>query len=318
MPSSPKRKQRRRAGRRPDDPAADPNRSDRRRAARPGRLRWSTRGRRLAARALRAARAIRTALPRPARGLWTRLALKPDRAVHALFAVTLAAVGGAALVALVVLMLAGRPPSWWREPLPSDPATVAGAERVEQQVATALAAPRDHGRVWTMTITDLQAAAWLNVRLPLWMANNDVEWPISDTPITLIFRTGGLLAAARVDHDGDQRIVGAAFEPTVADSGAVRAGLRSLHIGSLGLPADLGAAYLQPLVPQDAARDPVIATLLEDVLLDRPLIADPSWSVDRGRRVRLLSVDFTDGAATITWRTETRLADQNHDHTPPS
>lgn len=175
-----------------------------------------------------------------------------------------------------------RVPPWFR-PTPVTAETSAIGEGFERRVLSEVSAAHRFNELWTLSLSSIEAEAWLNGRLPTWLENQGAQRP-------------GWLGAASVSFAPyEARIgvgVGAGGRPPVvslvAPTGST--GTPSLYVGSLPAPKWLVESLAPGLHEQlDKARGQSgpagngIAT----------------FRLDDGRRVRITEIEASEGALTL-------------------
>lgn len=252
----------------------------------------------------------------PILGPWLRLlptvrALRHGATLGGLF---LAGAGCGAL--LLSLWLSRTAPAWWRSVSPEDPRTIQRAEAVEQGVMNHAAmqrpapAPGEPGTVWTVALSAADANAWLNVRLPKWLANREepVPWPAELDELQVEFEGGAVHVGARVRASGSQRVLSATLVPRVEPDGSLWVPARAVSVGRLAVPAGwvLGEARARARarVPEALRQMPEAAAMFLAFEGRAPLVSNAVLRLGDGRRVRLLDLRARDGRLEITCRTE--------------
>lgn len=244
------------------------------------------------------------------------------------------AVGGALVVvalvgvpALVAAVLVQRPPSWWRAVHRDDPRTLDRARGIEDRAFSELTAVRpadevyasEHpeswgSEVWTFRVDAPEANAWLNARLPQWLANQDgsFRWPGEIGEVQVDFedaevRVGMLVHAVDRDH-----IVSATLTPRVGEDGSLWLPARWVQMGRLALPAswvlEKADARRAEFLPASMARMPETDGMFRAFAGELPIARNAVVRLDDGRRVRLLSITPRDGTLYLTCRTELPVA----------
>ncbi|MBL0928397.1 MAG: hypothetical protein IBJ11_12230 [Phycisphaerales bacterium] len=217
----------------------------------------------------------------------------------------LALVAAASLTVLPAWWLAGQRPGWWVSTDRSDPAAVATAEAVERGVMAALSGERAPGRAWTVEVTEGQLAAWLNVRLPRWLANRDVPWPDRVGAVCARIDEWGVTLGAEVRDGGTEgraRVLGLSASPRV-EGGALRLARARVHVGRLPAPMSLAGGRVGALV-RTALGEEGAQRAGEILRGERPLAEPAELRLEDGRRVRLLGVELRPGRALLTLTTE--------------
>ncbi|MBY0111476.1 MAG: hypothetical protein K2Y21_01540 [Phycisphaerales bacterium] len=248
------------------------------------------------------------AIPHLRRG--ARVAVGSARGHHG----SLAMVGvwlitGVAILSLFLYALASRTPSWFHPVNPHDPVLIDLAQRVENRVITQLykyrgevdPATRATGEPWTLTITQDEATAWLNCKLPDWVRNLDdsATWPSEISNLQARIDPSRLWVAAAL-RNSSVASFGAA--PRADDRGLRLASARA-GIGSLSLPASWFGGTTRSLI-EHAAGKPAAARAWDLATGAAPLSEQPSIRLEDGRRVRVLAVELTPGTLTLRCQTE--------------
>lgn len=207
--------------------------------------------------------------------------------------------------------LAGMSPSWYTQPAPraDDPAR---AEALERRVLSTLSDAHPFGTTWTITISDQDAALWINHRLPAWLANQPANaraprgWSPDGPGASVSFKPRFVRIGLRARVAGSDAVAWARvpmpLTPALTPNVSTRAGTDrwSFGIGRLALPRPLLGA-----LASDTQR------LIEDALASAA--SNPSRSealaeltLDDGRRVLLTRVEANEGTLTVFCRTEAR------------
>ena len=221
--------------------------------------------------------------------------------MHAFFALLLVLVAIGTITIAIGWVLSQRSPSWWAAPDPNDPTLVARAESIERFVSNEMSRPRQTGSAWRLAIPEEAATAWVNARLPKWLASRGVEWPLEQRPILVLFRDGGVTVATDLSDEDSRRIVGAQVEMSVRQDRLVPR-LTGVNVGALVLPPALAAGSIRRAIPGNAG--PEARHALDALLRATPLSEDAAWRVDESRTVRLIGVEFADDRAILTLITE--------------
>jgi hypothetical protein len=242
--------------------------------------------------------ATTTASPSPRRVLSAR-----ERALHASFALLLVLVAIGTIAVVIGWVLSQRTPSWWATPDPDDPTLIARAESIERFVSNELSRARPDAQAWRIAIPQEAATAWVNARLPRWLASRNVEWALEGRPILMLFRDGALTVATDLAEPGKaaHRIVGARVAVRIRDDRLVPR-LAGVNVGSLVLPPALAAGSIRRALPENAG--PEAHEALEALLGATPLGEHAAWRVDESRTVHLIDVEFADDRAILTLVTE--------------
>lgn len=261
--------------------------------------------------------------------------LAPEKPVHGvrrflpskrLFAgAGLLIVGAASAAFLVAVGMTGRAPTWWRTIDPSNPATLQTGIDLENALVdefskirptAANLGPFEPG-AWRsdecgFSIPASDANAWLNARLPKWLANRNV--PINLPPellqLQVEFDQGLVHIGAMVRQGETTRILSATLEPRLSAEGSLWFTAKWLYAGRLPVPApwvvERAADSQNDYIPERLRKLPETAAMLHAFAGEIPLVQTPVVSLGDGRRVRLLSLTARDGRLEVRCRTEKR------------
>lgn len=256
-----------------------------------------------------------------------RVSLFSLRAWHAWRPWILALVGGALLAGTLIVgvgwALSKRDPSWWRPAISSDRTIAKAVESGAMQQFTAVrpgrAVPNARaGEVWwrsepwKVSLRADDANAWLNARLPEWLANRrpPVAWPAEVVQLQAEFREGIIYLGVRLRQGGATRVVSAAVEPTIAADGSLWVPARRIAVGAMPIPPswilDSVRDASQEAFPPELARLPETRATFDAFAGRRPIVLDASLRLEGGRRVKLLRIESRDGRLELTCRTESR------------
>ena len=224
------------------------------------------------------------------------------------------------------ISLASQSPRWWRRVDAADATTRSTAEEIEYAISEQLHASRAAriggtpppglwmSELWGASITASDANAWLNVRLPKWLANEDesLRWPDEIAEIQIDFGQGDIRLGARLLAGEHERIVWATFTPDVHEDGSLWLRARHVHMGRLSVPAGwvLGEAedLVNEFVPPELRNHPASKRLFEALAGRVPIAEAPTIRLADGRRVRLLAMQAFDGRLSVACQTERELA----------
>ncbi|TVQ80817.1 MAG: hypothetical protein EA380_02845, partial [Phycisphaeraceae bacterium] len=195
-----------------------------------------------------------------------------DQALHTLFAILLLIVALVTAIALAVLWRARAEPVWWVTVAPDDPVAIHRAESVEKRLNNTLTHDHPNPDAWTIDITADEANAWLNLRLPLWLANRDLPSPFDPGSLAVAFREDRIIAGARLRSGNDRHIVGLTIEPRIDEEARLHAPITSIHFGALTLPRHLAGERLYTLIPAELAEHPEVSGTLRALLDAEPLL----------------------------------------------
>lgn len=225
---------------------------------------------------------------------------------------------------LFALALSRLTPAWWVSVYAIAPEAAAQAERLEAAAMAQASLVRPGAKdgavwrseVWSVSLSESDANAWLGERLPRWVESrgNEIRWPAAVRGVRVVFREGAIWLGAQVreSEGGDasaQSIVSVGLTPRVDEGGRLWFSASSVDVGRLSMPPMvLRSARRDPggsmLVPDSMSRRPDLAPLIDVLMGAVPAAADPVMSLGDGRRVRLLSMRVRDGRLELTCRTE--------------
>jgi hypothetical protein len=226
----------------------------------------------------------------------------------------LGVVGGSCLALLTALVLARSAPSWWRTIRRDDPATITLGTNVENAVLKVLSKNRasdtagTFSEPWSFEVTPAQANAWLNVRLPKWLANqkDDFHWPKDLTDLQVEFGPDRITIGARVRSAKHDQVLSATLRPRLDAAGSLYAPATWVSLGRLAIPADwvLDRAAAEQYIPRDISRLPETEALLKAFAGEGAVVQRATFRLGDGRRVRILALTPRDGMLRITCQTE--------------
>ncbi|MCK4872475.1 MAG: hypothetical protein KAS72_07095 [Phycisphaerales bacterium] len=207
------------------------------------------------------------------------------------------------IASLCAWVLARATPRWWRTIDPNSQETKQIAENIERGFTSLLSQSRPRDTVWAFRVTASQANAWLNTRLPLWLANLDepVQWPASLRQVQVNFDEGVIRIGALVRDDQGERIIAASVEPRL-EAGRFACPAVSVGAGQLDLPAGLLLPKIRRSMPDDVATAPFVEQLF--ALLADERTTDAVIKLEDDRRIHMLDIKLQDGALIVTCRTE--------------
>lgn len=225
-------------------------------------------------------------------------------------------VGASCLLLLIGGFLARSAPSWWRSVRRDDPATIALGTQVENAVVNRMnknrASDTPGGGLfsdpWSFEVTPAQANAWLNVRLPKWLANqkDDFHWPKDLTDIQVDFGPDRITVGALLHGSAREQVLSATLEPRLDAAGRLFVPARWVSLGRLAIPADwvLDEANAEQYIPHDLRKLPETGALIRAFAGDGAVVQRAQFRLGDGRRVRILSIVPREGALLVTCRTE--------------
>lgn len=213
--------------------------------------------------------------------------------------------------------LARQPPAFFVVPLLPNARAV--ALDLENRLIT-----RAHDRSprpWQLDVPDTSLNAWVAQRLPRWLGHNAndtaYQWPETLGDIRFAFENDEVRIAFSLVEPGPEKapatgphprdtIVGATIRPTLRPDGSLWTPATSVQIGQLRIPAF--AAFALPkerILPEAVLDRPEVLAMFEALAGRRPLIERADIGLGDGRRVRIESISFTTGNASLTCRTGT-------------
>jgi hypothetical protein len=224
----------------------------------------------------------------------------------------MALVAGTCLLLLAALILVRSSPSWWRTIRRDDPAVIAKGAGVENGVINLMnksrAAAGGASDPWSFEVTPEQANAWLNVRLPKWLANqkDDFRWPKDLSDVQVDFRPQRITIGARLTRRGHDQVLSATLEPRLDDSGRLFAPATWVSLGRLSVPADwvLDPVSAEQYMPPAISKLPETDALIRAFAGEGAVVQRATFRLGDGRRVRILSIVPREGALRITCQTE--------------
>lgn len=193
-------------------------------------------------------------------------------------AITLVCAAGFSLVALLALRV---PP--WFSPAPVTAETSAIGEGFERRVLSEVSAAHRFNEPWTLSLTSVEAEAWLNGRLPTWLENQGAKRPGWFGAAGVSFAAGEARVGVGVAAQGGPPVI-SLVAPTRTE------GAPSLRVGTLPAPKWF-AEWLAPGLHEqlDKVRgqgEPAGQGLA-------------TFRLDDGRRVRITGIEATEGTLTL-------------------
>lgn len=229
---------------------------------------------------------------------------------------TLAAI----LLALVAASVLSRtPPTWWRSAGATDPRLAEEVENGFWRHATAARPmfvlpgppPTRASPEWRVSLDEEDACAWLEHRLPLWIANQREPLPGPVGSVRAAFRDGRVLVGVELESGDTRRVLWASVRPALHEDGSLWLPAAAVGVGRLSLPEsvvlhDLSDGPRDNLLPDDLGDLPEVGALLAVLRGEKPALIEPSVRLDGGRRVRITDFTLLDGRIEIAARTEVR------------
>ncbi len=239
---------------------------------------------------------------------------------------------------LVAFALIRSSPRWWRTIISEDPATIAMAVNVENRVVNSIndhkpKAPTAAGQPWrsdpwTIPIHAVEANAWLNVRLPKWVANqqdpafdpekSDPErraeapehafrWPRNLSDLQVDFTSKQITIGARVRSGDRHQVLTATLGPRLEAAGALWVPAQWVNLGRLSIPAswilERAKSGTADYVPTDLRNLEQTQKLFRAFEGLEPIYESAAIQIG-GQRLRILQIVPKDGVLEVTCQTE--------------
>jgi len=253
---------------------------------------------------LRISRPAYLVLPRSARKLFMRGAI--------------ATIVAACISVLIALALVRSAPRWWRTILSEDPATVDLAWRVESELMQRINDHRPRPPIapgqpwrsepWMVTIDAAGANAWLNVRLPKWLANQQEKfhWPRNLSDLQVEFDADQITVGARVRSGDRHQVLTATLRPRLAEGGKLWLPASWVNLGRLAVPAswvlERAKSGAAEYVPQSLRKLEETQKLFRAFEGLEP-ITDRSLVRVQDRYVRIVDIRAREGFLDVTFET---------------
>ncbi|MDI1288345.1 MAG: hypothetical protein PSX37_00135, partial [bacterium] len=184
--------------------------------------------------------------------------------------------------ALVIAALAKLDPSWWPSPSADAQATANQAEALENAALAQASLVRNadpdatngawFSEPWSVAISESDANAWLESRLPRWLENRyaGAEWAKPLSEVRVRFREGAVDVGARLGTAASSRIAGATLHPRMDADSTLWAPASSVFAGRAGLPAPIVMRGLrgrvEAVLPQSVKNLPELENLFQTML----------------------------------------------------
>lgn len=225
-------------------------------------------------------------------------------------------------VALMLLLvyahnLTRRAPRWWNPTLVVDPAL---GEAIEMGLMRHLSAIRQpdptlkpgepwRSEAWSVSLTEEDANAWLNSRLPKWMMNRGkpVPWPVEIASLQAKFEDGTVRLGVQILDNTESVIAGVSIAPEIREDGSLWLRSSGLDIGSLPAPAwAIGTARsaYSDSIPEAIRQLPETEAFFGALAGSNAIFPNATIKLDGGRRVRVLSITSKNGRVDLKFRTE--------------
>jgi hypothetical protein len=251
-------------------------------------------------------------LHRPLPRLWI-----PRRRMRRwLQAAAVSVVAAACLLVLMTGLLIRLAPSWWRTVRRDDPATIALGQQVENRITNHIYRNRasqtegSQSVPWTIEVKAPEANAWLNCRLPKWLANqkDEFHWPRDVSDVQVEFDRQRITVGARVKAGERSQVFTATLEPKLERDGRLYMTATWVNVGRLSVPAGwvLGHARrnADQFIPEEFLRLPETELLFRAFAGETAVRNNTVIELGDGRTVRILRIDPEAGKIRITCQTE--------------
>ncbi len=212
-------------------------------------------------------------------------------------------------------------PAWWRSIDPRDERTVQRAGDLEGAITRHISMVRPgavdpegggawRSEPWTVAMRAEDANAWLNVRMPVWIAreNEHFDWPDEMSDLQVHFDAPMIRIGAKVYAEGREHYLSATLTPELREDGSLWVKADWVHVGRLPIPASwvLGEAEAraEDLIPPDLRDVPQAKTFFKIVAGEEPMAERSVVNLPDNRRVRLTALRAEKGWVSITCVTE--------------
>lgn len=208
------------------------------------------------------------------------------------------------IVALSAYWRVRQTPVWWK-PLDNNGAeTVALAESVERGVINTIHKGRDGEAPWTVAVSPEQANAWLNAKMPKWLANRRIAWPRGVEQIQTAFAPGRIVLGARIRANDSTQIVAATVIPALKKDGSLWMPISAARAGRLDLPTEWTVRQLRDWLPPEVRERESTRAVLDALTGAAALFEDATIRLEDGRRVRVIEITPEEGRLLLTCVTE--------------
>ena len=246
------------------------------------------------------------------------------------------AAAGCGIVALglFAMTLADSEPEWWSGASVRSIEMAELARRVENGAITHITADHQGATTaaveWPVKLSDDQANAWLNLRLPVWLPRMTAEefvdvrdasgavierrpvggvgWPESVDEVRVAFVDGRFRIGARVRTGEGTQVFGATLAPEVREDGSLWMKATSVSVGRVGMPAGLvlgrDGGRLREYLPASLVDSAEGEAIFSKLAGEAPMFEDAVIRLGDGRRVRLLSLEVASDSLVAWFRTE--------------
>jgi hypothetical protein len=235
------------------------------------------------------------------------------RTRRALVTASILVVFAACLGGAWAMVLSRSAPGWWVTVRREDPEVIRCARVIENRIMSRAQQDRAGGAApWTVEIPANDANAWLNVRLPLWLANqkDQFHWPREMSDLQVNFADDQITIGARVRAGQRDQVLTATIEPRLADDGRLFIPARWIGLGRLPIPAqwvlDEAHRNAERYIPQNLRTLPETESLFKAFSGDQAIRNTPVFRLMDGRKVRILAFSARNDRLRLTCRTEQR------------
>ncbi len=217
-------------------------------------------------------------------------------------------------------------PEWWRRTDASDARTIERANMLEAAISRHVTKVRQEGvdtphgendapwatDPWSVALKSEDANAWLNVRLPVWLAgeNEHFRWPDEVTDLQVQFDAPHVRLGAKIRVRGKEQYLSATLTPDLREDGSLWVKADWVHLGRLPIPASwvLGGAEarMDEIIPEELRNLPQARSFFRVMAGIEPVAERPVVRLPDRRLVRLLKLKADKGWVEITCVTELR------------
>jgi len=229
----------------------------------------------------------------------------------------------------VVGSMTASAPAWWRHTDAGDAHTIDRALILENAIASHLSLRRDSASdlmytgaadlpelyrsdPWSVALKSEDANAWLNVRLPVWLAgeNESFVWPEEVSDLQVQFDAPHVRLGAKIKVRGKDQFLSATLTPELREDGSLWVKADWVHLGRLPIPASLvlgeAEARMDEIIPDELRSLPQAQSFFRVMAGEEPVAERPVVKLPDRRLVRLLRLEADKGWVEITCQTELR------------
>lgn len=201
----------------------------------------------------------------------------------------------------VLIYLWYTPPAYWK-PVAVTEEVKQRAAQIEQEFSGQITAPRPYDQEWKLSVKPSQVNEWIAVRMPQWLANQNVDAHAAEffNGAIVHVENGNIELANKVDLGGTQQVIRLIYKPEkVAGEPTARLNLIGVMGGRVPIPLETVIDQVSKRIPQNnpqaRARFEQSLAKLRSMPLDLPL--------GDGRDVRVTDLDLSGDAAQLKLQT---------------